>query len=148
MLQIRLMSTLEEINAFLHGGIIGGTKLSTPTYDLDGKTLVFTQPSAATVTFSSGGAQAPLALTDIIAQINASISGLARAFDTRLHLEEQSPMNGVAISGASTAAAILGFSGSGQSAVVINPYDGIAPRLLEVTSTPIMRSSYVLVLEV
>lgn len=149
MIQVRLINTAEEINIFLHGGIVGGTKLGRPVFGLHNKTLIFTAPVAVTVTFNSGGEQVPLALSQIIDQINAAagLSGVARAFDGRLLLEEPTPTLGVAITSASTAAPALGFGDSGRTGDVIAPFDGAAPRLLSLVTPPTARSAYALVLE-
>jgi hypothetical protein len=148
MIQIKLMSTTEEMSVFLHGGLVGGVKIGQAF--VHNLTLVFTQPAAVTVTFNAGAAQAPLTLSQIIAQINGTVglAGVARAFDGRLHLEEQTPTNGVAIANTSTAGPLLGFGDDGQTGAVINPFDGVAPRLLQLTTSPSLRSAYILVLEV
>lgn len=149
MIQVRLINTAEEINIFLHGGIVGGTRLSMPIYMLHNKTLVFTAPVAVTVTFNSGGDQVPLSLSQVINQINltAGLAGVARAFDSKLHLEEPAPTLGVSIANTSTAAPLLGFGDSGRTGDVINPFDGTAPRLLSIVTPPTARSAYALVLE-
>src|SRR4051812_7578680 len=95
--KLRRFTNIDEVEVFLNGGILGGqlasSKSGTPANlaigvsNLVGKTLTFTSPSAASVTFvksdvGSGSAVAPgtnpdpytLLPKDIIAQIEAALA--------------------------------------------------------------------------
>jgi len=122
---------IEEVTAFLNGGIVGGSVnraqgggtpggLGAGINDLVGKTLIFTAPSAVTVTFAmaasaSGSGTNPdpytLLFKDIKGQIEAAIPTVLVVLDPeqRLVLLEKTPASGVAVSAAGTANTQLGF---------------------------------------
>jgi hypothetical protein len=141
--RVRKFLRLDDLQFFLNGGIVGGTfnksqgggspaPLGIGLNGLVGKTVVFTSPSAVTVTFglSSGtyggvpGSNVPpgtnpdpntLIFQDIKAQIQAAIPAVLVAADADGHLVfvEVTPASGVALSNTGTANGILGFSSTG-----------------------------------
>jgi hypothetical protein len=99
MIKTRKFATLEELNIHLQGGFIGDKDLvNLDIFDIDGKTLVFTTPSA-TVTFDTDpeGAGVPLSVQDIISQIDTQTTNVVkpRVFKGRLVIIEGTPSNGV-----------------------------------------------------
>ena len=130
--------------AFLNGAITGGKAQDTQTpmlggkgLALVGKTLIFTSPSAQTVTFvrsdgSGGSAHSPgtnpdpfaLLFKDIKAQIEAALATVLVTQDSegRLVITEVTPSSGVAVTGAGTANVLLGFdSASGATGKIYSP---------------------------
>lgn len=94
MLVIKKFRDLFEANTFLQGGIIGGQCVNVG--NLDGKTITFKSPAAATVTFSSPGGS--LSFAEIKAQIESAVAGLqVNQFGGRIVLVESTPSSGVEI---------------------------------------------------
>ena len=89
---------------------------------LVGKTLIFVQPSVATVTFTTSvAANNPdintLLLSDLKAQIETALATVkVLAIDGRLAIIEVTPTNGVTINKTSTGATLLGFDTSVNTA--------------------------------
>jgi hypothetical protein len=124
-----------ELDFFLTGGIIGGTKMpGRRIYGLDGRTLIFTAP-AATVTFASVpvGTQMWLLFPDIKAQIEAAAATLrVTLVDGRIAIN-LATLTGTPIemSAAGTANTIFGFSNSVATAgTFYAPPAGMAPALV------------------
>jgi hypothetical protein len=130
---------IEDVLNFLNGGIVGGTLVKaqgggTPANlgpginGLVGKTLIFTAPASATVTFATvatgGGSADPttsppgtnpdpytLLFKDIKKQIEAAVSGtlVIQNAEGQLVIIESSPSGGVTLVKTGTANALLGF---------------------------------------
>jgi len=115
---------ITEMNTFFAGGIIGGNDISWFGQSIAGQgggakdapvlaglTLIFTQPSAHTVTFVTGAdPYGRLQFSEIKSQIAAGVAGLTiNAFAGRLVLVETTPTNGVTITSAGTANSVFGF---------------------------------------
>ncbi len=130
-LRVYKLGSFEEFQTFLQGGIVGGTDLANKKLYLHGKTLIFTSPSAETVTFaaSPASAQVPIMLKEVIAQIAAQSVVKAKYAGGKLHLlhDLSAPTSKVTISGG-TALGDLGL-GAG-SGTLYGPPDGSAPRLV------------------
>ena len=141
---------LEEVNAILRGGRVGGANLfkaGKDLYGLGGKTIVFTAP-AGTVTFVTDNnlSQESLALKDIIDQINAVHAGLARAINGRLHLEQVGAAAAVAWS-SGTALPQLGLGPNAAFAGdLYSTAGGAAPSLEQMFTSPISGATYILVI--
>lgn len=116
-----------EAQYFLNGCVVGKgpqriTQGPSGYFGLIGKTLIFTSPSAATVTFAAASAESAidpniLQLADIKAQIQAVIATvLVTTVNQKLAFIETTPLHGVAVSAAGTANSILGFD-SGNATV-------------------------------
>jgi hypothetical protein len=142
---IRKMGEIEEVNAFLRAGIVGGFNLAKAgkIYELDGKTIVLTTP-AVTVTFATtpSAPQVGLTFKEILAQINAASAGLARAMNGRLHLEL--PVPGPLVCTGGTALAQLGFDPTGFTTVLVAAPGGAAPTLEFLQTTSLNDGSYIL----
>ena len=145
-LLVRKVAELAEVNALLRGGLIGGIDLRKSTYNLDGKTLIFTTP-AVTVTFDTNpeGAQQPLSLKQILTQINATVGlvGWANAIEGRLKFEDPNAAAGIAM-GNGTANAILGFKDK-QEGTVYGAPGGSAPALVSVDALQNVGGGYLMV---
>lgn len=120
-----------DINALEHhlnGGVRGGPRKD--AYDLLGKTLVFTEPTAFTVTFTAGSLpQGLLTFNEMRGQINTQSSNnvLAWSLNGVLALRQRVPAagGGIAITGASTALVELGFgAGAAVTGLVYAMPDG------------------------
>ena len=63
--RIRRLRNLEAVENLLQGGISGG-EFTSPLFNIDGKTLIFTSPAAVTVTFDTDpeGTQQDLTLQE------------------------------------------------------------------------------------
>ena len=116
--RIHKFSDINEMQAFLNGGIIG-KDVSKGVWGLVGQTITFTSP-AFVVTFAAVS-PAPaerdpyrLYLLDIKAQVEAANSNiLVQQFAGRILFIEKTPTNGVALAGADEPAkAALGFDGN------------------------------------
>jgi hypothetical protein len=116
-LNVYKFGSLEEVNVFLRGGVIGGPLPVGGVYGLVGTTLTFTTPADSVAfvaaTPPGGNQRDPQALlfSDIKAQLEAAIPGL-RVINARgsLAIIEATPTAGVVIDAASAAAkALLGF---------------------------------------
>lgn len=106
-LRVRKFTNLEELNLFLRGGLIGGTRL-VQVYDIGGKTLKFTSPSVTTVTFTAPNGF--LTLKEIFTQIKAQMATVNPGqIDGRLTLIEATPTSGVALAADGTGHVLLGF---------------------------------------
>jgi len=128
-LRVRKFTNLDELNLFLRGGLIGGTRLNiVPIPDIGGKTLKFTSPSVTTVTFTS--ASGYLLLKDVLAQIKAQIGTINPSqIDGRLVLVEATPSSGVALASDGTAHTLLGFPAAALTGRVHNAPGGTAPTI-------------------
>lgn len=150
-IRVRKFIDLVEVNLFLRGGIQAGTDLRGAVYGLYNKTLVFSSPSAATVTFTTtnSSTQDPLTIVDIISQINAQTSSnLAKvATDGTLVLETDNASSAVTISGTGTANVALGFDASGESGTVYAAPSGTAPYLISVNPLSLSGGGYIVVTE-
>lgn len=128
----------------LRGGITSGPSPALrqgKVFGLDGLTLVFIQPAAATVTFADPTGEG-LDLKAVLAQIKSAVAALNPRFkDKVLELVEVTPTNGVSLNlETSTALTVFGWSGEGavgttHTNVPYNPTDGLAPRYLDWTGT-------------
>ena len=133
--RIRKFKTIGDAADFLNGAVLGGqvvktsapgslTGVGTGIQGLVGLTLIFSSPSAATITFaassgSGGSAHTPntnpdpsiLLLTDIRQQVAAGLATVTVKADTegRLAFIESTPASGVTISHTGTANALLGL---------------------------------------
>lgn len=136
-LLVRKIGELDEVNALLRGGIFcGRSLLESPTYGLDGKTLVFNSPGA-TVTFATTlpGPQQALTIKQIIDQINAvpTLAGYASAFEGRLFIIDPAAATAVELDNTGTANAILGFDPAGVAGEIYNAPGGAPPALVDIT---------------
>ncbi len=139
MLKLREIEGQDWLNLWMSGGVRAGKNLLEPIWDLDGKTLVFSVPSAATVTFAAVSGK-PMAASEIVSQISAQAPDVAPYLrDGRLIL---SSSTGVTIEGGGTANAALGLPPGGVSAAPYNPPDGVAPRVLSVDPSPSAVNSF------
>lgn len=147
--RIRQFSEIFEVETFLNGGIIlgqvqgavaGQALLKTGLYGLVGATLIFTSPSAVTVTFvassGTGGSADPakdvsirnpdpsvLTFDDLKLQIEAAIATVrVLSFKGSLVLREVTPTSGVTISDTGTANAVLGAPKAASGSVVGKVY--------------------------
>ena len=155
-LRIRKIGGIDELNTFLRGGIIGGLDIRGGVYGLHGQTLVFTSPVAVpppppelTVTFATTpvGSQVSLTSKEIVAQINAvpELAGLASTDrEGRLVIEDPAGLISIELDGTGTANALLGFSASGQEGLVYAPPGGVAPKVTDITTSPLSGSTYLL----
>lgn len=117
----RKFQEIWEIDLFLNGGLIAGSDVIKGgegvygIYNLVGKTLKFTQPSAVTVTFvASVDPNNPdpnrLTYKDIKGQVEAAIPAVSvQQYARKLVLVEAAPANGVTIDKTGTANPLLGF---------------------------------------
>jgi hypothetical protein len=142
---LRKKSTLEEAQAFLQGGLIGGEDLQRKPLYLHNKTIVFAAPFAGTITFQAsengglilaanpGGVQVPLTIAEVLAQINSGSTNAIRARAIRGHLVlldgAATPAAAVSIT-SGTALVDLGFSNVAQVGKFYKPPDSTTPRLL------------------
>jgi hypothetical protein len=123
---------------FLNGGIIGSEmpKNQPPAapgwYNITGLTLIFTSPSAATVTFinSSSPNYPPtlLQFADVKAQIQAALATVnVIAVGGRFAIIENTPTSGVAISAAGTSNGRFGFDVANPTAGKVLVPPGVTP---------------------
>ena len=132
-LKTRTLDNADMLDIFLRGGIVAGDIKVYPVYGLHGKTLVFTSPTATTVTFADATG-AGLTLKDIVSQINSGISNVtAKLVNGKLCIVHTAGTTKIAVTAAtSTAAPILGMSSSvDSSGTVYAPPSGAAPRLID-----------------
>lgn len=120
-IRTRKFSEVSEVDIFLNGGVIGGVDIvagAEGNYGINGlvgKTLKFSQPSTATVTFAAStdpNNPNPNRLTfkDIKSQIEAAIAAVSvQQHARRLVLIEVTPANGVTIDKTGTGTKLLGF---------------------------------------
>lgn len=135
----KFSKNLKELELFVQGALVGGVQIPVAgIFELNGKTLIFTSPGAATVTFVStpAGSQIPISFQDIKSQIETAIPAvLALMYDRRLVLIESAPSSGVAITGAGTANAKFGFGDDSAAGSVLNPGPAVAPYFLQLIPT-------------
>jgi len=148
-LYLRRLGGINGVNHFLNGGIVSGVDLTArpSSLYLHNKTLIFLAPNANTVTFNSGGAQVPLTIAQVLAQIEAQTTGVdAHVHEGHIALHETTVSGGVTISKDGTANALLGFGDQvNEVGVVYNAPSGTAPRFIQiVVETP---GSYLVVVE-
>jgi len=143
--KLHKFQSLQDLELFLNGGVRGtaGIRTVTPKFvpDMEGKTLVFTAPAAATVTFIAGAAAelkkvSPYGLTfeEIQAQIATQTANAVKAmFLTRqgetqpaMVLVENTPSAGITVGSSSTALALLGLPAEGLTNRVKNVMTGHA----------------------
>jgi hypothetical protein len=121
---------INELDGHLNGAVRAGSGKG--SYDVVGKTLIFTEPGSFTVTFTAGSlASGHLSLKDLCSQIVAQSTNTVNAWSQNgvLALRQKVPATsgGIAISSASTALSELGFGGG--SAVLGRVYayaDGVS----------------------
>lgn len=157
MIVVRELQDITEVNALLQGGIIGGKSLHSAQspagsphvnegiYNLHGKTLIFTSPASETVTFASTNSieQEPMTLQQISTQIEAQTTGVEVRWtkDRRLILIETIPSNGVTVTNAGTANALLGFgTGVNSSGKFYNSDFTNSPFILSVSPSSLSGS--------
>lgn len=126
---------------FLNGAVVAGTPPKNPQdasgwYGLIGKTLIFTSPSAGTVTFAAAGAEStrdPLLLqfADVKAQIETVMSTcLVTTINGRLAIIEKTPASGVAVAKTGTGNTLLGFdAGQATTGEVFAPPGAATPAV-------------------
>ena len=139
----KFSKNLRDLELFLQGGISAGRELPASgenpgVYGLHGKTLIFTSPGAATVTFTNAGSsvQQPILVKDIKIQIETAVAALTvKFFDRRLVIIEDTPASGVAITGLGTANAVLGFDNIAVVGKVIKPGPAVKPYFLQLIPT-------------
>jgi len=129
--RVRKFPTINQLQNFLNGAIVGGN-IERGLQGLVGKTLIFTSPSAATVTFTGGTdptGPGLLRLKDIKSQIEAALATVVVFQDTgAILIREVTPASGVAISAAGTANTLLGFdSGNPTAGKLYSPPGVVAP---------------------
>jgi hypothetical protein len=79
MIRVRKFGTIDELELFLQGGIISTRKIPDRYSGVVGKTLIFTQPTSATATFTTVNNQvdpSSLSFQEVKAQLEAAITGL------------------------------------------------------------------------
>lgn len=139
-LRARIINGLSALNSFLRGGIVGGKDLRKATFNINGKTLVFSMP-AGTVTFVTPDptSQEPLGLRAILTQINAvpTLAGFAHTQDGLLIIENPAGGTSVVLSNTGTANALLGFDPDGATGIAYNAPGGASPCLVSVDTLSI-----------
>lgn len=131
----RRFNTVEELNVFLHGGLIGGPVFNDPkVFGLHGKTLVFNAPAGITVTFADP-TEAGLDLEAIVTQIKAGAVALtARYLNRRLVMEYATPGTAVNLDATGSANFKFGFDATVDTVgTFYHAWDGAAPRLVELS---------------
>lgn len=146
-----------EMDLFLNGGllasadVIKGGEGNYGVYGLVGKTLKFTQPSAATVTFvASTDPNNPdpsrLTYKDIKGQVEVAIGAVSvQQYMRKLVFIEVTPANGVTIDKTGTANALLGFDKSADTVgTKYGSIGGTAPSLqnIQVSDSVIVVTVY------
>lgn len=132
--RFRIFKSTQDLELFLNGGLSSSESPGTDFNALVGKTLIFTSPSATTVTFTASANTEkkrvdPNILTpaEVIAQIKAAIPALDARWDGKtLSIVESTPASGVVITGAGTANSILGFPSQTTTGRVFNQMTGNA----------------------
>jgi len=110
---------LSKLSGKLNGELRLGHDPSRGYDHLIGKTLVFTLPAAATVTFTPGTNAYALTFTEFKTQVEAAVAGLKVYADGKeTVLIETTPSLGVAITAASTALPSLGGDASGMTSFI------------------------------
>lgn len=138
----RKFPTLFEMDIFFKGGLIGGRDVvrgqggiyGVP--DLVGKTLIFIQPGATTVTFTAGVDAHTLNFQEIKLQIETAINTVrVEVFEGRLVLHEVTPANGITLNKTGTSMLLLGFSKDADpTGKLITPSGGAAPSFVQAYS--------------
>lgn len=128
-----------KLQQFLNGGLHTGSDPRKGFDGIVGKTLVFTQPAAATVTFAAGSAKYNfLTFSEVKSQVEAAVAGIEVLQDgAELVFIETSPTNGVSITGG-TAASLMGIKPNETSKVFKYP-DGASAATVPhwVTTYPV-----------
>jgi hypothetical protein len=147
MIKVRKFSDIAEAEQFLNGALVSGVDVQRGL-PLVGKTLIFTAPAAATCTFVQANVASVtvtdrdsynLLFVDIKAQLEAAIAGL-KVYEKngKIILMETTPASGVAITGAGTANAMLGFAAAARATkVYTGPYvaaPAVKPYLISINS--------------
>jgi len=129
MLRVRKFSTIDELELFLQGAVLGSKQVPALYYGIVGKTLIFSQPTAATVTFttvSNSIDPSALSFAEVKAQLEAGIADLTvRQIKGTLALVETTPTvgKGVNITGG-TGRNELGLSESAAHVGKVYSSDG------------------------
>lgn len=139
-LVVRKFPGLTQLNEYLSGTIVGGPLRGavSPGLFLHGRTLIFTQPVSATVTFvaTPASTQAPMTLSQIKTQIEAQAAGVRALFvNGSLQLKA---INGgtIVITELGTANGLLGLgAATPTSAVPIHDRGAGVPELVGFSST-------------
>ena len=142
-------ATLGEMQRLLIGAISGGRKsiAGGKVLGLHGKTLIFNDPlipanPLGTVTFDDPGGTG-LTPAEINTQLHdAGLPGptpldiyTAQFSDGTMSLIEITPTNGILLMGTGTANPVFGFGSDDILSRVYNPYDGAAPRLINLLTS-------------
>lgn len=135
-MKIRKFATQADLQFFLDGAV-RLPKLPDVVEDIVGKTLVFAQPAAATVTFVAGTiGPVNLKASEVVAQILAGVAGLKILRRDDTIFVETTPANGVSIT-SGTALGILGIGSSALLGKVLLPPAAppVAPCLITALGT-------------
>ena len=126
-MKVYKFGSLDELNHFLNGGVIGGTELANTLVPIVGKTVVFTNP-AGSHTFVAGANPAGLSLPEVKTQLEAAVTGLRVVyFERHLAFIEASPATGIVVA-SGTALLDLGFDPNGVTGLVYaGPFSGAPP---------------------
>ena len=129
MFKVYKFRDISELESHLQGAIVGGSVVNGFT-GLENKTLVFTQPAAATCTFTAGATPGFHTFAEVVTQLEAAVAGLrVSQKENRLRLKQDTPTpgNGVIITGG-TARSVLGLSSTATSTgIVYNAPGGASP---------------------
>jgi len=137
----KFSKNLRELEIFLQGAIMAGVQIpALGLFGLNGKTLIFSSPGAATVTFvtTPAGSQIPLEFKDIKSQIETAVPAVkALMYDRRLVLIEAAVGSGVTITKLGTSNSILGFDSAVADTIgkVIKPGPAVKPYFLQMLPT-------------
>lgn len=144
-IQIIKCGTAEDAQAILQG-VVRTKKINAGLSGLVGKTLIFAQPTAVTVTFVAGAdSQGFLTFAEIAAQLTAGVAQLTIGQREGALLLRSTNADGVSITGG-TARTALGFQADGTTTgLVYNKPGGVAPDLISVYYA---EGCHVLVLEI
>lgn len=124
--KVRKFRDISLLEHQLQGAVLAGNDPVQGFRNIVGKTLVFTVPSAHTVTFVAG-ASGPTDLTflEVKTQIEAVMGDVyVLSLDKQLCIIERTPSAGVVITGG-TALNSLGFGSAGATGWVYNYPDGV-----------------------
>jgi len=136
---------LSRIEQHLNGAVRGGKDPRVGYQNLIGLTLIFSKPSALTVTFTRGVSQSnnpnAFSFDDVKAQIEAAFSNAVKVYcdGPELVLMEASPATGVIITGG-TALGALGFA-TGVTGRVYSDLPTVDPHFVDLVFA---NGSYVL----
>ena len=141
MQRFRRVCGVDALELFSNGAVRGGSALGGPLWELDGKTLEFTAPSALTVTFVSKSPADPIRAADVIAQLSAQAPGVkAHLRDGRLSLSAPS---GVTLGPGGSANALLGFPSAGVAGVPYSSPGGPLPRIILVLESQLVADAFI-----